>query len=98
MDRNHSGELPIRSKLEMIKDVIQIIRCLHSGQRLAAEPLIEDLKVRSIFMDEQIQQDVLMFSEQIHFQYGYDPWHQVTTEVQRAADKLIEDLGFLPPR
>jgi hypothetical protein len=98
MDRNHSGELPIRSKLEMIKDMIQIIHCLHHGRRSAAEPLIDDLKIRSIFMDEQIQQDVLMFSEQIHFQYDYDPWHRVTAEVQRAADKLIEDLGFCPPR
>jgi len=97
MDTNHSNELPIRSKLEMAQDIGKIIHYLHNGQRSAADLLIEDLKTRAIFMDEQLQQDVLSFSEQICFQYDYDPWHQVTDDIQKAADKLIEDLGFRPP-
>jgi hypothetical protein len=97
MDKHHSRELPIRSKLAMVQDIGQIICYLHTGQRSAADLLIEDLKTRSVFMDEDIQQDVLSFSEQVCFQYDYDPWHQVTLNIQRAADKLIEDLGFTPP-
>lgn len=97
MNNHHSRELPIRSKLEMVQDIGKIIYYLHTGQRSSADLLIEDLKARSIFMDEDIQQDVLAFSEQVCFQYDYDPWHQVTSNVQRAADKLIEDLGFTPP-
>jgi hypothetical protein len=98
MDKHFSQSLPIRAKIEMAKDISEIIACLHSGQRSAADLLIEDLKTRAVYMDEEIQQSVLIFSEQVHFQYDYDPWHRVTAEVQRAADKLIENLGFIPPK
>jgi len=92
---NHpSLELPIRSKLKMLEDIVQIIQCLHRGTRSMADPLIDDLKTRAIFFDEQVQQDVLIFAEQVHFQYGYDPWHILTPEVEKAADRLIGDLGF----
>ena len=92
--KNIPTELPIRSKLKMIDDIIQIIHHLHTGARSAADPLINDLKVRSIYLDEQIQQDVLTFAGQVYFQYEYDPWHKVTPDIQKAADKLIRDLGF----
>ena len=95
---NHpSHELPIRSKLKMLDDIVQIIHYLHLGTRSAADPLIDDLKTRAIYFEDQIQQDVLTFAEQVHFQYDYDPWHKVTPEVQKAADKLINDLGFFIP-
>ena len=97
MNKHPSHELPIRSKLKMLDDVVQIIHYLHTGNRPAADPLIDDLKTRAIFLDEQIQQDVLIFSEQVHFQYDYDPWHKVTPDVQRAADRLIGNLGFRLP-
>jgi hypothetical protein len=97
MDKNPAEELPIRSKLEMLEDIVEIISHLHHGERPLAEPLIDDLKSRALFLDEQIQQDVLEFSEQIHFQYDYDPWPKVTPEIQKAADRLIEDLGFPTP-
>jgi hypothetical protein len=85
-------ELPIRSKLEMVEEVAQVVECLHRGRREEADALIEDLKARSIYLDESVQQDVLMFAEQVHFQYDYDPWHKVTPDVQKAADRLIEAL------
>lgn len=94
MNNHPSQELPFRSKLEMAEDIAQIIQCLHTGQRSAADLLIEELKTRSIFLDEKIQQDVLMFSEQVQFQYDYDPWHLVTGDIKKAADRLLEDLGF----
>jgi hypothetical protein len=97
MDRHHSHRLPIRSKIEMAKEVGEIIQCLHSGQRSAADLLIEDLKARALYMDEEIQQSVLMFVEQVQFQYDYDIWHRMTPDVEKAADKLIENLGFTPP-
>lgn len=97
MNNNPKSELPIRSKLEMVEDIVQIIHCLHDGDRERGDPLINDLKKRALFLDEQIQWDVLVFAEQVHFQYDYDPWHKVTPEVQHAADKLIEDLGFSSP-
>lgn len=94
MSKHPSHELPIRSKLVMLDDIVQIIHYLHMGTREKADPLIEDLKTRSMFLDEEIQRGVLIFSEQIHFQYDYDPWHKVTPEVQQAADRLIQELGF----
>jgi hypothetical protein len=97
MKKRSTNELPIRAKVEMAKDIGEIIHFLHTGQRSAADLLIEDLKIRSVYLEETIQQDVLIFAEQIQFQYDYDPWHKVTGEVQKAADKLIEDLGFVPP-
>lgn len=89
-------EIPIRSKLEMCDDIAKIIYHLHQGEKSKSDPLLEDLKVRSLHLDETIQQDVLIFSEQVQFQYAYDPWHKVTHEVEKAADRLIEDLGFQP--
>ena len=90
-----SQEIPVRSKTEMLYDIIKVIHFLHEGDRKAAEPLIRNLKVRAMYLDEQIQQDVLIFSEQVQFQYNYDPWHKISQEVRKAADKLIYDLGFL---
>ena len=87
-------ELPVRSKLEMLDDISLIIHYLHTGKRSMAEPLIQDLKTRAVFLSEQIQQDVLIFASQVHFQYDYDPWHIITPGVQTAADRLIRDLGF----
>jgi hypothetical protein len=83
---------PIRSKMEMMQDILKIIQYLHLGQREKGEPLMEDLKARSVLLDDQIQQDVLIFIEQVQFQYAYDPWHNITEAVQKSADKLIEDL------
>jgi len=94
MDKYTKQELPIRSKLEMVMDVGKILGCLHRGDRTKADHLIEDLKGRAVHLDEEIQQEVLKFVEQVHFQYDYDPWHKVTCDVARAADCLIESLGF----
>jgi hypothetical protein len=94
MNKHPSQELPIRSKLEMVHDIVETIHSLHAGSLSTTHILLEDLKTRSLFLDLQIQQDVLMFCEQIEFQYAYDPWHNITPEIQKAADKLIEDLGF----
>lgn len=92
-----SEELPIRSKVAMADLIKKIIETLHEGDRSAALPFIEDLKARSIFLDEQIQQDVLAFVNQILFQYDYDPYHKITPEIQQAANQLIEDMGFQAP-
>lgn len=97
MSKHPALELPIRSKLEMLDDIVQIIRYLHWGNRKRADQFLDDLKMRSTFMDEAIQGAVLIFAEQVHFQYDYDPWHKVTLEVQKAADRLIENLGFSLP-
>lgn len=94
MSKHPSRELPVRSKIEMARNVAQIVQCLHEGRRSAADLLIEDLKTRAVFFEEKIQQDVLIFAEQVQFQYDYDPWHLVTGDIQKAADRLLEDLGF----
>ncbi len=91
-------ELPIRSKLDMLDDIVQIIHYLHLGDRKRADDLIKDLKIRATFLEESIQRHVLIFTDQVHFQYNYDPWHKVTPDVQKAADLLIEELGFRPPQ
>jgi hypothetical protein len=94
MKTNINPELPIRSKLEMVMNVGKILGCLHRGDRSQAELLIDDLKGRALHLDDEIQHDVLVFAEQVHFQYDYDPCHNVTSDVTRAADHLIESLGF----
>ncbi len=96
MKKYIKGDLPIRSKIEMADDVGKILSSLHRGQRDLSDQLIEDLKVRALYLDDDIQQDVLIFAEQVQFQYDYDPWHKVTWEVVHAADRLIESLGFSP--
>lgn len=97
MKKHLAQELPIRSKIEMLKDISIIIHSLHHGTRSVGNEALEDLKSRSLFFDTTIQQDVLNFAEQIAFQYDYDPWHLVTEPIKTAADKLIEDLGFQKP-
>jgi hypothetical protein len=92
------NQLPIRSKVEVAEDIGFIIHCLADGKLKAANHKIEELKNHSIYLDEQVQGDVLEFSEAVDFQSAYDPWHLVTPEIQKAADRLIEDLGFIPPK
>ena len=93
MDK-YRNEDPVIAKSIMCEDIACIIYHLHYGERALAEPLIRDLKTRSLLLEENIQQDVLNFSEQVQFQYGYDPQHKVTPEVQAAADNLLRDLGL----
>ena len=90
-------ELPIRSKIEIAEKIGEILHCLHTGQRSAADLLIEEVKSRSLFLEDPIQQDVLIFAESVQFQASYDPWHRVNEEIRKAADRLIEDLGFTSP-
>jgi len=94
MKKHHSSEIPIRSKLEMAKDIAEIVHCYQQGRKAAADLLIEDLKSRSVYFDAKIQQDVLMFAEQIQFQRTYDQWHTITEDIQNSADNLISDLGL----
>jgi hypothetical protein len=97
MKKHLSQELPIRIKVAMAQEISQVIECLHRGQRGAADLLLEQLKAQALFLDEATQQNVLIFAEQVAFQYDYDPWHKVTSEVVNAADKLVESLGFSKP-
>ncbi|MBF8263573.1 MAG: hypothetical protein HW387_1238 [Parachlamydiales bacterium] len=94
---HYHNQLPIRSKIDVAEEIGQIIHCLHTGKRETVDSLIENLKSRSIYLDEKIQGDVLMFAEAIQFQDVYDPWHIITPEIEEAANQLIEDLGFVPP-
>lgn len=90
-------EIPIRLKLGMLDDLVQIMSYLHKGDKKAADLLIEDLKIRATFLESPIQEAVLNFSEQVQFQYTYDPWHKVNQDVVEAADRLIKAMGFRPP-
>ncbi len=98
MKKNHKGEYPIHSKIEMRRDIAKIVTHLHQGERSQSDLLLADLKARAVYFPEKIQQDVLMFSDQVQFQYDYDPWHRVTPEVQKAADQILLDLGLSPPK
>lgn len=95
---HYHNELPIRSKVDVAEEIGQIILCLSTGKTENANHLIEELKNHSIYLDEKIQGDVLIFAEAVQFQSAYDPWHLVTPEIERAANRLIEDLGFVPPK
>lgn len=97
MNDDKFHELPIRAKKEMARDVAKIVHYLLRGHPEKASPLIEDLKARSIHLDDLIQQDVMAFAEQVQFQFAYDPWHKITEDVQIAADNLLEDLGLSNP-
>jgi len=88
--------LPIRLKLGIINCIEQIVHNLHMGKDLT--PYIEMMKRNALLLDEEIQRDVLRFVEIVQFQAVYDPFHRLTQEVQNTADRLIEDLGFVPPK
>ena len=90
-------DLPIRTKLEMAENIGKVLRHLFDGDRMRATPLLDALKISSIYLDDDIQQDVLAFVQQVLFQFDYDPGHKLTPEIQKAADKLIEDMGFKAP-
>ncbi len=90
-------QLPIRAKIEIAEKIGQILECLHKGQKPETNILIAEVKSRALFLEDPIQQDVLMFAESVQFQMAYDPWHKVNKEIEAAANKLIEDLGFTPP-
>lgn len=98
MTKHPAIQIPIRSKLDMLNDIVQIVCYLHEGNRKEGEKYILDLKMRALFMNHQIQNCVLVFTDQVHFQFNIDPWHKVTPEVQKAADLLIEQMGFQPPK
>ena len=93
MKKNKKKTKPSRSKKNIKKDVAQIVDYLHNGERSLGDRCIDELKTHSINFNEKIQQDVLMFVDQSYFQYDYDPWHKVTPEVQKAADRLLRDLS-----
>lgn len=95
--KHRSQILPIRLKVEMAQAVASVIHCLGHGQKSLMTLLLDDLKAHALFLDDAIQQDVLAFAEQVQFQMHYDPYHNVTLEVEQAADKLVEDMGFCPP-
>lgn len=97
MQPHLSHELPVRSKLRMAQEVGEIVQCLGYGEWRNMEEKLHDLKARALYLDESIQQRVLMFTEQVEFCRAYDPWHSVTQEVMVAADKLIEELGWRAP-
>lgn len=80
------------SNSEIQEDIAKIIFHLHHGNRVLGDIYIDNLKAHAVHMESKIQQDVLMFAEQVHFQHDYDPWHKVTREVQLAADQLLKDL------
>jgi hypothetical protein len=88
-----SRELPIQAKKEMAKDIAEVILCLLQGRHRNAMTLINEIKSRAVHLPENIQHDVLIFAEQIEFQFAYDPWHTITKDITRAADRLLSDLG-----
>ncbi len=79
-------------KSEMLEDVGKIIFHLHHGNRVLIDLFIDNLKANAVHMEPTIQQAVLNFAEQVHFQYDYDPWHKVTEDVQIAADQVLKSL------
>ena len=87
-------KLPIRSKLEMIQDVSEILLALHDGDRDLLERLVIDLKGHALCFDDMVQRDVLQFSENVQFQLLVDPNRLITADIEKAADRLVEDLGF----
>jgi hypothetical protein len=91
---NKVNQIPLRAKLDIVQEIAEVICLLHKGDQEAADKILKEMKIRSIFLDEEIQRNVLIFAEQVDFQYDYDPWHKVTPDVQRAADQLINSLGL----
>lgn len=96
MEKNPFEELPIRTKLKMTENIGKMMDWLYQGNQKKLYEEAEELKKESIYLSEEIQQSVLMFVEQLLFQYQYDPG-EITEEVRKMADRLIASLGFLPP-
>jgi hypothetical protein len=86
--------IPLHTKIDMLEDIVNIIHFLHTGERSSVDLHINNLKANALYGSETLQQHVLNFSEQVQFQYDYDPDHRINKEIQDAADTLIQDLGF----
>ncbi len=98
MKNNLFSELPVRSKLRMAQEVGEIIGAFGRGELAAVQAGVHDLKLRALHLGEEaIQHRVLIFAEQVQFQSAYDPWHCVNEDMEAAASKLIEELGWRPP-
>ncbi len=95
--KENKPELPIRSKIKIAQTIEEVLHALEKGDRASLSKLLDNMKANAFYLDADIQSDLLKFSENAEFQLAYDPAHPVTEEVIRAADRLIEDLGFLPP-
>lgn len=85
-------KLPIRRKKEMIEAIAGLLFALHSGEVSSCTILIEELKRNALFLDCEVQQGVLMLAGTVQFQVEYDT--QISGEVDRCADLLLESLGF----
>jgi hypothetical protein len=88
-------ELPIKSKLQMLEDIAEALHLFQQGEKAKLEAVLQNLKVRSVYLEEPIQQATLIFIEQVLYHFGYD--RLLDAELQRSADRLIEELGFTPP-
>ncbi len=97
MDQSYYKDLPIRHKVAIAQELGEALHLLHTGQRGSLDLTLEEMKAHSLYLEEPIQQAVLAFAETVQFQTVYDPWHRVTPEVRRAADRLIDDMGFCAP-
>jgi hypothetical protein len=91
-------EKPLQLKAAIAEDVAEVIHCLHYGLISATNLLLDDIKSRALLTDEKIQQKTLKFSEQVLFQFAYDPNHAVSKEVETAALDLLDELGYKPER
>jgi hypothetical protein len=80
----------------MAKEVAEVVGFLHQRKsRRALDGLLQDLKARALYFDETVQTNVLIFCEQVQFQSVYDPAHGVTQDVEKAANRLLESLGWV---
>ena len=59
----YHNELPIRSKIDVAAEIGDILQDFQTGQKTRVEHLIEDLKMRSIYLDESLQEDILAFAD-----------------------------------
>jgi hypothetical protein len=91
---NNIINLPIRSKIEITKCVVQILIALHFGDFCNLNTNINNLKKLALSWEDKIQQDVLIFTELVQFQAVYDYNHLIIKEICDSADKLFEDLGY----
>lgn len=91
MHYNSLKERIMKSKEQVIKDIVKIIRYLHEGKLEKIDPLLDMLKKNIEKSD--FEEDGIDFIQQVEFQKDYDHNHLLTKEIKDTADKLLKDLG-----
>ncbi len=97
MGRSVELKLPIRLKKEVGDSIFRVMVLLSQRRRREALQEIQRMKLSALWLSSEIQHCLIVFISIVLFQAEVAPNHLACSEVLKAADLLIQELGFHPP-